>query len=371
MYVWKKDNTYWCRFMRQGKMYYHNLHTSQKKEAVEFARKMKIVRKAPGREDALKLVDIFFPPENGGGRIPIKEAWTRYTEIQKSTGMDNLADRTMTHRRQVFNRLTNWLQTRPAIEYVEQIDGPVAAGFAAWLAKQKNRKGETVTAKTRANVIAELSTIFTLLAKISPAIGNPWEGLIPRANDGGRTEAFTREQERAVFDAARLVGKGWPLACMIARHTGLRYGDVARLTWPQIDMEKRVISVTPNKTARHGVAVMLPITDALMGELMRAAKEATDKSGFVLPLHAELYGNPSAHAYKQLNFREVLDAAEIGEGWTFHSWRHTFRSRLADAGVDMETAKRLCGHTQDETSRHYDHAAHLEEYKRAIDAAAK
>jgi integrase len=144
---------------------------------------------------------------------------------------------------------------------------------------------------------------------------------------------------------------------------------VARLTWEQIDMDKRTISVIPQKTARHGVAVVLPMSDAVYAALASTPEES--RHGNVLPLHAELYGNPSAAAYKQLNFREVLDAAGIGEGWTFHSWRHTFRSRLADAGVDMETAKRLCGHTQDETSRHYDHAAHLDEYKKAIDAAAK
>ena len=335
----------------------------------EFVEKMYIVRRAPTRADALKLVDIFFPPESGKGRIPISEAWKTYTEIQKATGLDNIAERTMRHRGQVFRRFKKFLKDKPAIRDVEDVDGPLAAAFAAYLSQQKNRKDKPISAKTRANVIAELSTIWSLLSKVSSAVGDPWKGLMPRANDGGRTEAFTPDQERAVMDAANRVGKGWPLACVIARHTGLRYGDVARLTWEQIDMGKRTMSVIPQKTARHGVAVVLPMSDAVYAALASTPEES--RHGNVLPLHAELYGNPSAAAYKQLNFREVLDAAGIGEGWTFHSWRHTFRSRLADAGVDMETAKRLCGHTQDETSRHYDHAAHLEEYKKAIDAAAK
>jgi len=375
MHLYKRGNIWWVKVMRNYTVYRFSCHTSSKKEAREFAEKMQIIRRAPGREDALKLLDIFFPPTDGSaGRIPIKDAWARYQEIQKSTGMDNLAERTMRHRRQVWDRFTEWLESRPAIEYVEQIDGPVAAAFAAWLATQKNARGKNkdnpqpIKAKTRANIIAELSTIMTLLGKVSQSVGDPWKGLMPRAADGGRTEAFTRDQERAVLDAAKRVGKGWYLACVVSRHTGLRYGDIATMKWEQIDMERRTINATPNKTARHGVSVLLPITDALFAALSETHSEK--RTGYLFPLHAELYGNPSAHAYKQLNFREVLNAAGIGEGWTFHSWRHTFRSRLADAGVDMETAKRLCGHTQDETSRHYDHAAHLDEYKRAIDAAA-
>lgn len=369
MYLYKRGKIWWVKFMRNYTLYRYSCHAKTKKEAKEFVEKMYIVRRAPTRADALKLVDIFFPPESGKGRIPISEAWQTYTEIQKATGLDNIAERTMRHRGQVFRRFKKFLKDKPAVKDVEDVDGPLAAAFAAYLSQQKNRKDKPISAKTRANIIAELSTIWSLLSKVSPAVGDPWKGLMPRANDGGRTEAFTPDQERAVMDAAKKVGKGWPLACVIARHTGLRYGDVARLTWEQIDMGKRTISVIPQKTARHGVAVVLPMSDAVYAALASTPEES--RHGNVLPLHAELYGNPSAAAYKQLNFREVLDAAGIGEGWTFHSWRHTFRSRLADAGVDMETAKRLCGHTQDETSRHYDHAAHLDEYKKAIDAAAK
>ena len=115
----------------------------------------------------------------------------------------------------------------------------------------------------------------------------------------------------------------------------------------------------------------LDAEEKLLYAALRAEAAANGAKGHVLPGHAEAYANPNGAAYRKLNFREVLNAAGIGEGWTFHSWRHTFRSRLSEAGVDMETAKRLCGHTQDETSRHYDHAAHIEEYRSAIAAAAK
>ena len=78
------------------------------------------------------------------------------------------------------------------------------------------------------------------------------------------------------------------------------------------------------------------------------------------------------HQGCEINFKEVLDAAGVtGDGYTFHSWRHTMRSRLGEAGADMETAKRLLGHTSDAMSLHYDHAEHLDELRAAVEAAEK
>jgi integrase len=68
----------------------------------------------------------------------------------------------------------------------------------------------------------------------------------------------------------------------------------------------------------------------------------------------------------------VLDAAEItGNGYTIHSWRHTAATRLAESGADMETRKRILGHRTDEMAAHYDHAAHLEQTRAALNAAAE
>ena len=111
-----------------------------------------------------------------------------------------------------------------------------------------------------------------------------------------------------------------------------------------------------------------PLRAALLSERGKSASAGV----YVLPLHAQLYGNGSESAYKALNFKEVMDAAGVsGPGYTFHSWRHTMRSRLADAGADIQTAKLLLGHTSDAMSLHYDHAEHLDELRAAVTAAEK
>lgn len=92
---------------------------------------------------------------------------------------------------------------------------------------------------------------------------------------------------------------------------------------------------------------------------------------YLFPIHAELYGNRGRAAREALSFREVLDAAGITrEGVTVHSWRHTFNTRLAEAGADKETRKRLSGHTQDATSDRYNHAEYYAADLEAIEKAA-
>ena len=67
----------------------------------------------------------------------------------------------------------------------------------------------------------------------------------------------------------------------------------------------------------------------------------------------------------------MLLKAGVSGNFTFHSWRHTFRTRLAEAGVSDEIAKRLGGWTVDKTAMRYDHDGRLGELAVAVEAAAK
>ena len=68
-------------------------------------------------------------------------------------------------------------------------------------------------------------------------------------------------------------------------------------------------------------------------------------------------------------FSAVLAKAGLSSpSFTFHSWRHTFRTRLADAGVSDDAARRLGGWTNLGMAAHYDHSKHLPELRAAISA---
>ncbi len=109
----------------------------------------------------------------------------------------------------------------------------------------------------------------------------------------------------------------------------------------------------------------MPISTPLLAALRTASAVGGDG-----PLFAEMDGAYQSR-HRVVPFRDVLATAGIGAGYTFHSWRHTFRTRLAEAGVDAETSKLLGGWTQDRTAERYDHADHSAALREAVERAAK
>jgi len=66
----------------------------------------------------------------------------------------------------------------------------------------------------------------------------------------------------------------------------------------------------------------------------------------------------------------ILERAKVkGKGLTFHSYRHTFRTRLKEAGVPNEIAKELGGWTQDATLARYNHADETEKLRAQMEKA--
>lgn len=291
--------------------------------------------------------------------LSLAGVWQAYEGWLKSTGK-RMADITLRQRKRACERLADWAKENwPAVACAGEVDRACAAGFATFLSEKKT------SGKTRRNLIGDLGTVWEGLRRVRDDVKeNPWPLVLPE-NDSERLEAFTRAEEKKVLEAADKRGYGWGLACRIARYTGLRYGDVARLRWADVDLDAGVIRIKPSKTARHGVDVVMPVCD----ELAKALRGVKQDGEFVLPEHAEYYPNPWQGP--QGKFSEVLATAGFKDDrYTFHSWRHTFRTRLAEAGVTDEIAKRLGGWTEDATARRYDHDGRLKELREAVEKGA-
>ena len=264
---------------------------------------------------------------------------------------------TDSNRRGLVARFVEWSAARH-IEYAEDVSVVVARQFVQTL------RGDGLANKTVRMYCQYLAGTWKACVQMGAKLDNPWVAACPDSDGTSvRRGAFTEEEEKRVLAEARKVGHGWYLASVIARWTGLRYGDVARLEWGAIDWEARVIRVVPSKTRKHGVEVCIPIAPALW-EALEGEKAARggEVEGFILPEHGVNYPHPHRWPFSMVLKEVGLDVKE----YTFHSWRHTFRTRLAEAGVSGEIAKRLGGWTNLEMAAHYDHASHLGEMREAI-----
>ena len=382
MRLYKRHQTWWIEYRIDGRHVRKStrLHDRAAAEAVLATMKLAKTKQSNAETIAGLLGSIYERVERPAG-TGLDAAWEIYRDTLATAGLDRIAPDTLRKRAGHHAAFAEWCRVeRPIVREIQGVDGPAAAAYAAYL----SAKG--LSAKTRQMHLADLSHIWKILAKSLQGLVNPWADLRPRNTAGKRHPAFTPEEEKRVMKAAHERGDGWPLMCLIARHTGLRYGDVATLTWGVaadaldaeklengvVDIDAGLIVIDPSKTARHGVRVVMPIERAALAPALAEARKSARKNAVdIFPRHAKSY-RTIGQAPKDSRFCDILTNAgtDPSDGYSFHSWRHTFRTRLAEAGVSTELAMRLCGHTTAAMSAHYDHAAHLAEMARAIEAAA-
>lgn len=310
----------------------------------------------PKRSVVEGILDAIYADKPREDAVPLSSVWPIYEDWMQGKAK-SLSHHALAYRRNSVARFVAWADGRKC-KTMDDVDVSVTRAYVASI-RSSGRTNKTVR-----DLASMLSSVWTAVGQIRPGIHNPWKAAIPDKDGSSVSRSpFSVEEEARVLAAAKDVGHGWWLASMISRWTGLRYGDVARLDWSQIDLSARTLSVTPSKTARHGVAVLLPIADPLYSALCLTPKRK--REGAVLPDHCAAYP-----AEFKPPFADVLRKAGLGDSsvFTFHSWRHTFRTRLADAGVSDDAARRLGGWTNLGMAAHYDHSAHLPELRAAISA---
>lgn len=149
---------------------------------------------------------------------------------------------------------------------------------------------------------------------------------------------------------------------LIALHTGMRRGEILGLMWEDIDFEAKVIHVRHNAILGKGETSVqdtlktdagrrdLPLSEELENRLTKNRQDCRSK--FVLAMKN---GKPlTQSAYKSM---WKLVERELPETHvTAHVLRHTYITRLFEAGLDIKEIQYLAGHsTVDMTLRVYTH----------------
>ena len=118
-----------------------------------------------------------------------------------------------------------------------------------------------------------------------------------------------------------------------ALDTGMRRGEVLGQCWEDVDLSRRILSVTKSKTP-EGEAREIPLTRRLVDLLSAAPKP----SGPIF-----LYKEDPIASMKTA-WRLTLKRAQLRH-FRFHDLRHTFNTRLMEAGVLQEVRMALMGHS--------------------------
>ena len=213
------------------------------------------------------------------------------------------------------------------------------------------RNGETPSGRRSsgtycASVNAVLHTAFSKAVRDRVIASNPLD-------DVERPKPDTKErQPLSVEEQAELIAKLDPrhpqhLAIILMVVQGLRRGETLCIRWEDVDFDANVMHVRKSKT-KAGIRDV-PMVPYVRECLERVRDERT--GGYVVGRCGEKMQPHSINRWWQRH------AEELGlDGYTPHSLRHTFATRLAEGNVHPRVMQELLGHESIDTSmRIYTH----------------
>lgn len=121
---------------------------------------------------------------------------------------------------------------------------------------------------------------------------------------------------------------------VFAINSGLRQGEILNLKWPQVDLFRKTITILEQKNNDRDT---LPLNERTLEVLKSRAKVRHITSSFV-------FFNSNGNRIEARNlmraFYSATGKAKLDD-LRFHDLRHTFATRLVQAGVDIYTVQRL------------------------------
>lgn len=304
-------------------------------------------------------------------QLELKDMWQAYLV---SPMRRDLAKTTLDSKQQVVAGFVGWMQkTNRHASEMRHVTRDQVEEYLNYL------RGELSSA-TYNNRLCILREVFRVLQKKARCQENPFEGFQLRADDSHSRREFTIEELARIIEQASREGFEWRLLFAIALYTGMRLGDCAKLLWSEVDIVRSIIQKIPEKTKKYrkGRPVTIPIHKILAEILVQIPIQ--ERNGYVLPsigpIAAEGHrGMMKIHYKIGRIFKNagIVSSIKI-EGRkhktpdaSFHSFRHTFVSLSANAGVPLHIVQAIVGHESTSMTRHYYHE-NIEALQRAVEA---
>ena len=128
---------------------------------------------------------------------------------------------------------------------------------------------------------------------------------------------------------------------LLAMNTGLRRGELLSLTWADLDLDARMLTIRA-ENAKSGRQRHVPLNSEAHAVLAQWSTQ-TGRVGRVFDV-----------SDVKTAWGGLLESACIA-GFRFHDLRHHFASKLVRAGVDLNTVRELLGHADITMTLRYSH----------------
>jgi integrase len=395
----KKKNRFYFRTRDANGEKYTLLRNSQgipvttRPDALKAAEALQPILSAKSHED---IAEYLLESRKHGGallQVPLEQAWDEY--LIQTTRPDS-GEATLTKYKSCLGRFQSWVASnKPHITHLSQIDTDIVNEFFGAL----NTQG--ISGRTYNGYRQALRLIFKHLLPVLEIEANPIDHITNRSKDSVSRREFTEEQVEAIFKGfdtgffyeteAEMLTTGrkrirvakkmefkpmhadqLKVLLYLCCYTGCRGQDGCLMCWSNIDLKRNQISYVPRKTARKsGKAVGIPLHPALRQALEQALGwQDSNRQGqdYILPAIANRY--QYNHGGIQKDVMKIIRCATELETktddvpgkrilaanlYSLHSFRHTFVSFCANAGVSLDIVAEIVGHGSPIMTKHYAH----------------
>lgn len=225
--------------------------------------------------------------------------------------------------------------------------------------KTTTRRGTPRSKATINRELELLSRIFSLAVSTRKVRANSVREVQQFRGEVRRTRYLMNDEEQRLWTALEGTRRALVrLAVLIALNTGLRLGEILKLTRIDVDFVGQEIQARETKTDENRV---VPMNDVLCAELQHHCAELT--------LNDPLFhgrGKTGLLTTIKRAFTAALADANITD-FRFHDLRHVAATRMAAAGADPFTIARILGHKSIQMTARYAHAL-VESMHRAVSA---
>jgi len=334
MAVYKRGKIWWYKFSFNGELIRESTKQSNKRvaEQMEAARKTALAKGEVGIQKKKPAPTL-------------KQFAPRFLQAIKALCGDKPATVDFYRRRLKYLLNNDQLASLP----LDRIDEAAIDGYKEARSREKSRRAKPLAVASLNRELATLRRLLRLAYKWKIIDRVPTVQLFRGEHE--REFALTHEQEQLYLGTAR--GDLRDIAILLL-DTGLRIGEALQLEWPDVHLEPvngaghGYLTVRAS-TAKNSKARNVPLS-ARVVEMLRHRGPA--KSGYV-------FQRPDGRRLSQtwLNEQHRRMRATLGlpADFVLHSFRHTFGTRLGQAGADAFTIMRLMGHSTVTVSQRYVH----------------
>lgn len=186
------------------------------------------------------------------------------------------------------------------------------------------------------------------------SIDNPVQRVAKPKADNKRVRYLTEKEAGALLAALKVKSPKVHDITLLSLHCGLRFGEIASLTWADVDPKSGTLFLRDTKGGRNRHAYM---TDEI--KRMFRSKSRGENDALVFPGRNGRKIESISKSFDKVVEDQGLNnnVKDPRQKVVFHSCRHTFASWLVQKGVDLYTVQKLLGHASITQTERYSHLA--------------